>query len=257
MVNSPLRLDLVHTAEYFSSSALCKSDWFRHWVKPRHLKESMRTKSFYPVDFSYYDLELMVSMYSDERMGCRKIAERFGCSKEQILKQLKKAGVLIRRTGDIPGKRGTVVQRFESFFIKTAPDQCWIWNGGKTLQGYGCFTVCHKESVLAHRFSWELTNGKIPDGKIIMHSCDNPSCVNSKHLSLETTQENIQDMVSKDRHKKTVLRGIFNGRSKLTEPQVQEIRSRYRSGEQPVNLIAEFPISKSQFWRIINNEHWL
>lgn len=77
---------------------------------------------------------------------------------------------------------------------------CWFRIGSKFANGYGRFHQNHK-ALRAHRFSWTLHNGKIPEGLIVCHECDNPLCVNPKHLWLGTNADNNIDTVKKGRHK--------------------------------------------------------
>ena len=88
------------------------------------------------------------------------------------------------------------IERFENKVNKT--ENCWLWQSSMTKQGYGLFWFDGK-CVLAHRLSFEFYNGPIGDGMCIMHSCDNPSCVNPAHLSLGTLKDNTQDMLNKKR----------------------------------------------------------
>jgi hypothetical protein len=81
----------------------------------------------------------------------------------------------------------------------TNPKGCWEWTGNTDIDGYGTFNCNHKK-WLAHRFSM-LIAGQDPEGWIVMHSCDNPPCVNPEHLSLGTPADNTQDMLSKGRWK--------------------------------------------------------
>jgi len=75
---------------------------------------------------------------------------------------------------------------------------CWEWHGGKDHDGYGRFKV---EGKLwqAHRYSIVL-DGRDPIGKVVMHTCDNPSCVNPAHLQLGTQADNVKDMIAKGRY---------------------------------------------------------
>lgn len=71
-------------------------------------------------------------------------------------------------------------------------DTCWLWTGCKDIGGYGQIRLGRKQSIQAHRMSYLFYHGEIPQGKIIMHLCDNPPCVNPQHLKAGTTSQNIQ-----------------------------------------------------------------
>ena len=71
-------------------------------------------------------------------------------------------------------------------------NECWIWQGAKTIKKYGCITLNYK-NYGAHRLSYEVFKGKVENN--ICHSCDNPSCINPEHLWVGTQLENMQDMV--------------------------------------------------------------
>ncbi len=75
---------------------------------------------------------------------------------------------------------------------------CWEWSGSKDEFGYGRFYVV-KDEWPTHRFSWRITKGEIQPGLVVMHKCDNPSCVNPEHLQLGTQADNIKDMDAKGR----------------------------------------------------------
>lgn len=87
----------------------------------------------------------------------------------------------------------------ERFFDKVnKTDSCWNWTGAMRPNGYGCFKVKGK-LISSHRFSWELVNGKISDGLLVCHKCDNRKCVNPSHLFLGSQKQNMHDCKSKNR----------------------------------------------------------
>lgn len=92
------------------------------------------------------------------------------------------------------------INDIDYFNFKTYPEPntgCFLWNGG-LCHGYG--TACiNKKQQLAHRWSWELHRGPIPEGMDVLHKCDTPLCVNPDHLKLGTQKDNAQDMSRKGR----------------------------------------------------------
>jgi len=77
---------------------------------------------------------------------------------------------------------------------------CWVWIRSKNSDGYGNANYEGKQ-WLAHRLSYTAFNGAIPDGMVVMHTCDRPECVSPHHLKLGSLSDNVQDMIAKGRAK--------------------------------------------------------
>lgn len=91
------------------------------------------------------------------------------------------------------------VKQQDNFFNKIdITIYCWLWTGWKNGKGYGSYTVNHKK-YRAHRFIYEFFYGAIPKGLLILHDCDNPSCVYPGHLYAGTHKDNSDDMVNRGR----------------------------------------------------------
>jgi hypothetical protein len=161
--------------------------------------------------------------------------------------------------------RGSNVQeRFWSKVDKSG--QCWLWTAARFSNGYGAFRVAGN-NVRAHRHSYELTNGPIPPGMVVCHTCDNPACVRPDHLFLGTSADNARDMSEKGRgatggknasrlHPERLRRGEAHGRAKVTEEQVREIRRLYAEGVPHRKLAKMFGLSPSPILDIVHRRHW-
>lgn len=108
----------------------------------------------------------------------------------------------LRRMGFVlkfmPTPTISINERFWSKVEKSGA--CWIWTGFVDPKGYGAISTQRGHRPLqTHRLSWEMANGKIPDGAMVLHRCDNPRCVNPDHLFLGTAADNTHDMMNKDR----------------------------------------------------------
>lgn len=134
---------------------------------------------------------------------------------------------LCRRHYNLSHKNKTLdqfekVQPEQAFLsrIKREIDGCWIWTGGKNYYGYGVFVLPGEEKIRAHRYAYQLWNGPLSGDDIVLHSCDNPSCVNPAHLRKGTYKDNYRDAASKMRHSY----GERHGASTLTSAQVDSIK---------------------------------
>ena len=100
---------------------------------------------------------------------------------------------------------------------------CWMFLGPWNSHGYGHLSY-DGHIYRAHRASWELHNGPIPEGHCVLHRCDNRYCVNPEHLFLGTLKDNADDMRSKERDTYGENFGENNGQAKLTEAEVRQIK---------------------------------
>lgn len=123
--------------------------------------------------------------------------------------------------------RGTLEERFwAKVNMPDVEGTCWEWGGARTIRGYGKILKDGGRSCLAaHRVSWEIHNGPLPDGVLVCHHCDNPPCVRPDHLFVGSQHDNMQDKVSKGRHYYTP--GETSPNAKLSNDQATIIRARY------------------------------
>lgn len=141
--------------------------------------------------------------------------------------------------------------RLEVGAVKTEGG-CWLWTRYRTPHGYG--RVAYKSKAeLAHRVSWFLANGPIPDGMGVLHSCDNPPCVNPAHLFLGTSLDNNADCRSKGRH----AYGERNGVSKLTRDDVIRIRAERANGRAQRDIAYSYGVSQSLVSMVTNGKLWV
>lgn len=128
--------------------------------------------------------------------------------------------------------------------VEKTPGGCWNWTAGKS-DGYGTLSVGGKQ-ILAHRFSWILANGEIPEvpgkyhGAVVMHKCDNRSCVNPGHLMLGSQRDNVLDMDKKGRRVVSPRHGEKHGNAKFTDDDVVAIRL---SGKSDPELAAQYGVT--------------
>ena len=136
--------------------------------------------------------------------------------------------------------------------------KCLLWIAGKRCAfGYGGFKLSRGSiALLAHRASWILFNGSIPDGKWVLHKCDVPACVNPSHLFLGTHDDNMRDMAVKGRAVGGVSLGENHGASVLTESDVIDIRKRRGEGQTRSSIAAIFGISPGHVGDIAKRRIW-
>lgn len=138
-----------------------------------------------------------------------------------------------------------------------APDKCWEWQGPKANGGYGdC--ICGSADMgnlqreRAHRVSFRLFRGPIPDDLLVCHKCDNPLCINPKHLFLGTCKENGEDAAAKGR----CPRGQKHHAHKLTENEVRLIRKLHMQGWSYSQIKEQVPVNVQAIAKICRRERW-
>ena len=121
--------------------------------------------------------------------------------------------------------RSTAERFWEKVDIPADPDGCWLWTAAHHLRGYGRFYVCGRVWQ-AHRVVLALTGVVVPDDAVVQHVCDNPPCVNPKHLRVGTQSDNMLDSFAKGRSSHV---GELHPNARLTPTDVLEIRAAHRS----------------------------
>jgi hypothetical protein len=167
------------------------------------------------------DLELPELMKKCSHDGCDAGAVAHGLCNKHYLR--------FWATGtDSPGPRAQMplLDGFWKYVDKQYPDECWEWYGDALPSGYGRIQSGGKGSkmCLAHRLSYTIHHGEIPDGFYVIHSCDNPGCVNPNHLSAGRPIDNTYDMIHKGRHRYGVKYSEDAHNAQLTEEIVREIK---------------------------------
>lgn len=135
--------------------------------------------------------------------------------------------------------------RFWRFVEPVTETGCWLWTGGMMNSGYGCFCPAKGRHVGAHRYSWSLVNGPVPDGLFVCHTCNVKSCVNPAHLYVATPRQNTRDAAMAD----------LLGR-KLSNPSVLRLREMRKAGASNSVLMKEFGICRSMLKYVINRTAW-
>lgn len=136
--------------------------------------------------------------------------------------------------------------------VEKQPDGCWIWKGTKAGAGYGALKV-NSVMVSAHRFSWELHHGEnLSRETYLCHRCDTPLCVNPEHLFKGDAAVNTADRDAKDRQAKGKKIGV----SKLTVPQVVEIKELLSHGLPQETIAKQFKVSQMAISMISQDKTW-
>jgi hypothetical protein len=160
-------------------------------------------------------------------------------------------------------KRRSPAERFWEKVIPEPNSGCWLWMGALIGNGYGLLGGGPRGSkaLFAHRFSWELHNGLVPDGLWVLHRCDVRHCVNPAHLFLGDRTENIRDMYAKGRalcqqHPERMAHGVGHPNARLNDENVREARALAAHGVPVARIALRFGVSESAIHSIVRRITW-
>lgn len=121
-------------------------------------------------------------------------------------------------------------------YSKVSPSGCWEWQRSRAGKGYGQISVGNQKQDYAHRVSYSLYHGPIPEGYVVRHKCDNPCCCNPDHLEVGSQKDNMQDCKERGRMSyPPVKTGKENNKTKLSDADLHIIRT----SDLPLNQLAE------------------
>lgn len=131
-------------------------------------------------------------------------------------------------------------------------ESCWLWKGCAQPNGYGLYGMDYKV-LRAHRASYVIFKGPIQKGFLVLHSCDNRSCVNPKHLRTGTHKDNSMDAIKRNRQ----IRGSAHGRSKMSEEDVLRLRKQYDGKHGSIKKLADKEgLNKELVRKILKRLSW-
>jgi hypothetical protein len=133
-------------------------------------------------------------------------------------------------------------------------EDCRIWDGPRAGQSeYGQTTV-NGVRWYVHRIAYTRAYGPIPDGMVVMHSCDTPLCYNPEHLSVGTQGDNLDDMRAKGRSNQAI--GSRLAHTKVTEQDVRDMRLAHAAGETVASIARRYRQNPGATWRMVKGETW-
>ena len=157
-----------------------------------------------------------------------------------------------------PRRRQPLAQRFWAKVDTSG--KCWLWTSNTDSHGYGQIAMPGPPPRVpspAHRVSWELHNGPIPEGMNVLHRCDNPPCVRPEHLFLGTRADNMADKMAKGRYGNPLHhRGSAHPAAILNEDAVRTIRALFANGTRQIDLAAQYGMSPQQIFAIVRRKSW-
>ena len=137
-------------------------------------------------------------------------------------------------------------------------DECLIWPYSTRGTGYGQVSIGRGKADYAHRVAYRLSKGEIPEGKLVMHSCDVKKCINPRHLLAGTNDENIRDAKMKGGMTGPLHPpvGEASGRAVLSQWKVMRIRKQHAQGVSERKLAARFNVGRTTIQKVVKGETW-
>lgn len=133
-------------------------------------------------------------------------------------------------------------------------NDCWLWRGSCDKNGYGLLRIAGV-TTRVNRLAWKDYFGEIPEGKHVLHTCDQPSCVRKEHLFLGSHQDNMTDMVNKGRSYRPA--GALNPKAKLTQAKADEMRALFAAGTLGKGqLQVRYGVSRITVERVLARQVW-
>ena len=132
---------------------------------------------------------------------------------------------------------------------------CWLWTAAVTANGYGELMIDGRMWT-AHRLSWTIANGPIPDGLYVLHHCDVRHCVRPDHLYIGTAAQNSKDAVERGRATGGSSPGEINPNHRLTEAGVREIREMAAAGTPQPQIAAAFGVTQACVSSVVTRRTW-
>jgi hypothetical protein len=172
----------------------------------------------------------------------------------------------------MPRPAQPIAERLERYTSRPVDTDCWLWTGSRNRDGYGKFQVCGRDSptkapwtAVVTWVAWFVHRGVWPTkGQEVLHSCDNPPCINPAHLRLGTHQDNMDDMMSKTRS--AGARHTWNGgvknpehahKARLNWERVGLIRQQFATGRYTQAVLArDNNVSEGAIFCVVHHRTW-